>query len=906
LTALNPVDNLQRSYKITVLSIPNFSIINSNFIEGKNNSFELSLKVNDVSIINQEIKFTINGVSYIRKTNELGVASLSINLIPGTYDIYYSFQGNSKVKGINGSTQINVLADISPVNTQVNAYWLFGGDMKKVDLAQLSSNGVNTVFLNFYAISAHGKSSVESWIATAATHNIKVHIWMQAFYESGWILPVKSDGTYNQEIFDKKVKEAISYANIKGLSGIHIDYLRFNGNAYKYSNGIEAINEFAKMISEEIKKVNPNLILSAAVMPETTSNPTHYGQDVSVLGKYLDVIVPMIYKGNYNADTSWISKTTNWFVANSAGAQVWVGLQGYVSDWDDKFLSHSELSNDAQTAYDAGAYGVSIFRFGASNIINFNNIKIPSNPEDGVVGESVSSQDIIKAASELKTHIEKNGILPVSISVNGKIISVSEFLYLMAKVIANYESGNKNFGIVLVSAPDDSKGDKILSQLNKKDYLTVASEIIRIVDSNKKAPTNVTSPIGNIQYNTLVYSFSKILNFIGSSNSLPNYVYTTDLLDNYMLTVTMKPSASNLNGQYQSIYYTTTWLNHCPNCGYYGTLLINPKGVPEGELTCACCDSDYCGVSGFEKIHSADRKSLTKISSEGTNQVGSSGDSFAINDILDMSVRLKNYISSNDRLPNYVTLKDKQYSMAEALYLMTSATLNINNGNFSNIKAINASDAPSPEGDLINSNLNKTNYLDLANRIMNFIKTNGYAPNFASSSIGKVIFSELVDSYSRILSYYKDNDNNLPAQVAIKYSGGSSKSISDLAKSLTKDLTSDLEKATALFNYVRDKIGYSYYENTRKGAEGTLLSGSANCCDMSHLLVALARSSGLTVNYAHGKCQFSTFSVGHVWVEFTIGGKTYSADPSSARNSFGSIKSWSLITFYNRHETLPF
>ena len=52
--------------------------------------------------------------------------------------------------------------------------------------------------------------------------------------------------------------------------------------------------------------------------------------------------------------------------------------------------------------------------------------------------------------------------------------------------------------------------------------------------------------------------------------------------------------------------YSYTWhyrefINYCPNCGHYGTLRKNPKGVPEREYTCQKCSSDFCGCCGKEK-----------------------------------------------------------------------------------------------------------------------------------------------------------------------------------------------------------------------------------------------------------------------------------------------------------------
>ena len=65
------------------------------------------------------------------------------------------------------------------------------------------------------------------------------------------------------------------------------------------------------------------------------------------------------------------------------------------------------------------------------------------------------------------------------------------------------------------------------------------------------------------------------------------------------ITVTGYPSAIN---QLEYKQYTTTWENHCPLCGHNNTLIENPKGVYENELTCNHCDADYCVVLGVEKM----------------------------------------------------------------------------------------------------------------------------------------------------------------------------------------------------------------------------------------------------------------------------------------------------------------
>ena len=85
------------------------------------------------------------------------------------------------------------------------------------------------------------------------------------------------------------------------------------------------------------------------------------------------------------------------------------------------------------------------------------------------------------------------------------------------------------------------------------------------------------------------------------------------------------------------------------------------------------------------------------------------------------------------------------------------------------------------------------------------------------------------------------------------------------AKDLIRNKNTVLEKATALFNFVRDKIKYTYYDNSLRGASRTLSLSSGNCCDQANLLVAMCRAVGIPVRYVHGlRCKFSDGYYGHV------------------------------------------
>jgi transglutaminase-like putative cysteine protease len=130
--------------------------------------------------------------------------------------------------------------------------------------------------------------------------------------------------------------------------------------------------------------------------------------------------------------------------------------------------------------------------------------------------------------------------------------------------------------------------------------------------------------------------------------------------------------------------------------------------------------------------------------------------------------------------------------------------------------------------------------------------------------------------------------------------------IKALAKSITKGLTSNYDKANALFKWVRDKVSYTFYYNTKYGAIKTMERKNANCIDQSHLLIALARASGIPAKYAHAQCKFTSMTVGHIWAELYVNGKWITADPTSSRNTFGTQNNCKILYWKGRYAQLPF
>ena len=118
------------------------------------------------------------------------------------------------------------------------------------------------------------------------------------------------------------------------------------------------------------------------------------------------------------------------------------------------------------------------------------------------------------------------------------------------------------------------------------------------------------------------------------------------------------------------------------------------------------------------------------------------------------------------------------------------------------------------------------------------------------------------------------------------------------AKDLIRNKSTDLQKATALYNFVRDSISYVRYDDSQRGASTTLTKKGGNCCDQTNLLVAMCRAVDIPVRYVHGTgCKFSSGTYGHVWAQILIGDWWFAADTTSVKNSLGFINNWNYKSY---------
>ena len=502
----------------------------------------------------------------------------------------------------------------------------------------------------------------------------------------------------------------------------------------------------------------------------------------------------------------------------------------------------------------------------ASSVNNSDNLNVNNESSDTIqyakeaAGDNVSSnvqgnwfvtKNLTEASGWVKSYIEVNNVLPKYVQIGNIQVSMPQFLELITKDLVQLNNGiNTPIELGSFNTPTNSNGNITNGNINKSEYLTLASKIQNFMDSMGRAPNYATSTLGNIQYESLIYMYSRILDFYGVNNRLPN-------------NVTIKTLANN----------------------------------------------------------------TTKSNSSSNSTVND----FTISEITTAAGSVANYIDQNQKLPNYVTISNTQISMPQFLELLNNVLLQINCNKNTLIALNNETKPPSPSEDLESGDINKSEYIDLASEIQNFMDSTGRAPNYATSTLGNIQYETLIYLESQIMNFFSVN-NRLPNYAVVNPWNESSNETSTippsldeylqpttncqsnnptiiaLANKITAGLITPYAKAVALFNWVTDNISYSFYYNTLYGAVGTLKAGTGNCCDHSNLMVALARAAGIPARYQQGYCDFSDGWYGHVWAQLYVNGQWYYADTISTLNTFGVINNWNLNTYTleGTYASLPF
>ncbi|AAB85221.1 cell surface glycoprotein (s-layer protein) [Methanothermobacter thermautotrophicus str. Delta H] len=138
----------------------------------------------------------------------------------------------------------------------------------------------------------------------------------------------------------------------------------------------------------------------------------------------------------------------------------------------------------------------------------------------------------------------------------------------------------------------------------------------------------------------------------------------------------------------------------------------------------------------------------------------------SVGQIIDAASWVRAYYERYGRLPSKVAINGQQQSMAQFLYLLCKATVNINAGNLALISVKSVASPTASSGWYRHGRIYRSSYVKVAKNILSFIDSRGRAPNYAITGLGRIPFQRLVYMYSKIIKFYGTN-KRLPNYVTI-------------------------------------------------------------------------------------------------------------------------------------------
>jgi parallel beta-helix repeat protein len=644
-----------------------------------------------------------------------------------------------------GSGEAITLQDAN--NCEINDNVISGGYSVGIALVNSDSNNIygniidNSLAANYYGI--YFENSSENLISHNAIRNsTRDGIWIQ-------------NSVMNNIEFNEVTNNALSGINIDSSNN---NQIQANGVSYNHNGGIIITNSLSNKISGNqifnntlgngITLVNANstLIEINNIFNNTNNtNGTYEGCGIAVLGSNNVRISTNNLYGSFSGIE--IKNSSNDLVENnSAYNNDDAGISAYNSTGF--IISDNNLYQDST--------GIEINKCNNSSIIGNN---IHNNTNFGVAFDD-----------SVNLNITKNKINQSNSGIYGYFSSAFN-------IMNNQITNNSGEGIYL---DDCYKGGLIESNniYSNGCGVEVWEDPYFVYYNNYNLKFNRIVNNNGIGIFYIAYSnVNATLNWWGSNNasyvaSQIKYAIKTGVVTYnpwIVLTITANPSSVGVSEKSN----ITSDLLHDSNGAYH-----NPTNGVVPYTGSANFTTTKGTITNTNYSNGATTSILNNLTTPGTTIVSSTVDhqkvstnvtvypTVTINNIINASNSVKTYYELHHILPLNVTVGNNTVSTSQFLYLLVTATLNINMNKFNPINIIPVNTAPTPSGTFTTGNLMKTEYLSVALNIQNFINTNNRTPNYASTSLGNIPFSKLVYNYSKVISFY-GNNTQLPNYVTI-------------------------------------------------------------------------------------------------------------------------------------------
>lgn len=129
------------------------------------------------------------------------------------------------------------------------------------------------------------------------------------------------------------------------------------------------------------------------------------------------------------------------------------------------------------------------------------------------------------AAANVQSYVETNHNLPTTINIGSTTVSRAQFLHLLTTAVLNANDSLLTSFIKSTYNEPPSPSESITDPtFNRTEYLSLANDVMVFMYANGRAPNYKATPHGNIQYQSLIYMLSQILNSNNATDTMPQSI----------------------------------------------------------------------------------------------------------------------------------------------------------------------------------------------------------------------------------------------------------------------------------------------------------------------------------------------------------------------------------------------
>jgi hypothetical protein len=251
-----------------------------------------------------------------------------------------------------------------------------------------------------------------------------------------------------------------------------------------------------------------------------------------------------------------------------------------------------------------------------------------------------------------------------------------------------------------------------------------------------------------------------------------------------------------------------------------------------------------------------------------------------------------NYKDILSKAKTIKTTVEKEYKLpfSTPTYFIAKAILKPNK----EIPSIKVEKASKSTGDYFSRQIYKTTYIDMAERLVQYVERNHTLPNYISDNHQKKMkVSDYVYMFSNILVEYDEN-NKFPDKINVNSKAFTkpTETTNSVYEYFAKRTGYKPKTLDDILTFVANHFTYQYYYDDYKSNRQVTDSEAGNCTDLMHWLCNMVEPLGYEWKCVHVSCRSS--GTGHVWGKFrhpvNTGGEWVNRDPAAVASN-GSIHS---------------